>query len=116
LRRGFARSLRVAGLAPQVLRARKSPARLLHERQRRDEEMDGEQPIGIGAWVDWVIKQGVPFAVPGWGIDSGQWGSGDRSQFIRDMYAAFKKAHQSDSGLAMQLYFDGGTTFSCWPN
>jgi hypothetical protein len=76
-------------------------------------EMDGEQPIGIGAWVDWVIKQGVPFAVPEWGVDSGQWGSGDRPQFIRDMYAAFKKAHQADSGLAMQMYFDGGTTFTC---
>jgi hypothetical protein len=45
-------------------------------------EMDGEQPIGIGAWVDWVIRQGVPFAVPEWGVDSGQWGSGDRPQFI----------------------------------
>jgi hypothetical protein len=43
----------------------------------------------------------------------GQWGSGDRPQFVRDMYAAFKKAHQPDSGLAMQMYFDGGTTFSC---
>lgn len=77
------------------------------------DEKDGAQPIGIGAWVDWVIAQGVPFAVPEWGVDSGSTGSGDRPQFIRDMYAAFKKAHESDSGLAFQSYFDGGANYAC---
>jgi hypothetical protein len=77
------------------------------------DEMDGEQPIGIGAWADWVIAQGVPFAVPEWGVDSGQYGNGDRVQFIRDMYAAFKKAYESPSGLAYQSYLDGGTTYGC---
>ncbi len=77
------------------------------------DQMDGEQPIGIGAWADWVIAQGVPFAVPEWGVDSGQWGNGDRPQFIQDVYAALKKAYDSDSGLAFQSYFDGGSTYGC---
>jgi hypothetical protein len=76
-------------------------------------EMDGEQPIGIGAWADWVIGQGVPFAVPEWGVDNSATGSGDRPQFIRDVYAALKKAHAAPSGIAFQTYFDGGATYSC---
>jgi hypothetical protein len=74
------------------------------------DEMDGEQPIGIGAWADWVIAQGVPFAVPEWGVDSGQYGNGDRVQFIRDMYAAFKKAYESPSGLAYRTWMEGRRT------
>ncbi len=77
------------------------------------DEQDGEQPIGIGAWVDWVVARGVPFAVPEWGIRNRSGGSGDRPQFIRDMYAAFKKAYESDSGLAYQAYFDGGSDYAC---
>jgi hypothetical protein len=34
-------------------------------------------------------------------------------QFIRDMYAAFKEAYASESGLAYQSYFDGGSTYNC---
>jgi hypothetical protein len=60
-----------------------------------------------------VIAQHVPFAVPEWGVVNNEWGSGDRPQFIRDMYAAFKEAYQSESGLAYQSYFDGGTGFGC---
>jgi hypothetical protein len=60
-----------------------------------------------------VIAQHVPFAVPEWGVVNNEWGSGDRPQFIRDMYAAFKEAYQSESGLAYQPYFDGGTGFGC---
>lgn len=76
-------------------------------------EMDGDQPVGIGAWADWAIAEGVPFAVPEWGVDSGASGNGDRPQFVRDVHAALKKAHAAPSGVAFQTYFDGGATYSC---
>lgn len=68
---------------------------------------------GIGAWATWVMSKGVSFALPEWGVDNGLYGSGDRPEFVRDVYAALKKAHESDSGLAFQSYFDGGQTYSC---
>lgn len=72
-----------------------------------DEKGPNGEPRGINTWVDFVISQGVPFAVPEWGIDTGEWGMGDDGQFIADMYAAFARAHASPSGLAYQSYFDG---------
>jgi len=40
------------------------------------------EPVGIFAWVDWVADQGVPFAVPEWGIQNDEWGMGDNPTFI----------------------------------
>jgi hypothetical protein len=70
------------------------------------------EPLGIAAWADWVADQGVPFAVPEWGINDQSWGS-TSPEFIEQMRTVFETAAKSPSGLAYESYFDGGTAYSC---
>jgi hypothetical protein len=72
-------------------------------------------PVGINVWVDWVLKKGVPFAVPEWGIwdtPGETWGSTDPN-FMNQMRAAFEKAAASPSGLGYEDYFDAGSSQNC---
>ncbi|WP_232794159.1 MULTISPECIES: glycosyl hydrolase [Pseudofrankia] len=71
------------------------------------------EPVGIAAWQAWVARQGVPFAVPEWGVNGDpNWGSTDPA-YITQMRTAFEKAVASPSGLAYEDYFDGSTAYSC---
>ncbi|MEX5637775.1 hypothetical protein [Parafrankia sp. FMc2] len=70
------------------------------------------EPVGIGAWADWVAEQGVPFAVPEWGVNDQAWGSTDPA-FVTQMRTVFERAAASRTGLAYESYFDGSTGYSC---
>lgn len=71
-------------------------------------------PLGINAWRTWVASQGVPFAVPEWGIKDGDWGWAS-PDYIQQMRDHFELAAQSPTGLAYESYFDAGGSpdFGC---
>jgi hypothetical protein len=82
--------------------------------QLRDPDRRGGdgRPVGINAWLEWVQAQGVPFAVPEWGVHNVSWGSTDPA-FMTQLRTAFERAAASPTGLAYEDYFDGGTAYDC---
>jgi len=71
------------------------------------------EPVGIEAWRKWVAAQGVPFAVPEWGVNGDPtYGSTDPT-YITQMRTAFETAAKSPTGLAYEDYFDGSDGYNC---